>query len=955
MKVFLWARPFPVRLALAAVLAPLLSLLVVGSYALFETTAALERSAQDSHLHEVRLIAQSLRAGLEQPRTDLLELTQHPSLRRLSTKFYSRDAKMFGEVSAVFKSLVLRSNGIYRRVYWLDPQAQPLASSDPLGFVGRTQFELSALVNGASGLIGIPGQMSVYVAPVNAVLGSSSAKADYLQYALAIQTADRAVMGVLVLELNVSSLWRSSLKLNVNDSEPDQRLWLLSHQGWPVDTWPEVSGVTLPQDLAATLSVSEGVRSVLAAPGDTGPRMQAYARVRPEGQSSIRWTVLRDTPPGNGFEQLIAVRRTLLVLSLTGVFLSMLIVAWLTRPLVQGIQSLAVAAKRLGDGDFDVRLPKASNVELQLMTRAFRRMRTKLRSSKNEQVRTLSLLDTSQLLSRTGGWHLDLVNNRQHWTDATFALHDLSPRIDGRGLEVDEGLTYYKPAHRKLIRAAIDECIRHATPIDLEAELVGAKGNERWVRIVGIATRESGRTLNITGAIQDVTEAHKAQQQIQRLVFRDGLTELPNRRWVLDRLQAMLSDSREAGHQGALLYIDLDHFKNINDTKGHGTGDKVLIAASKRLLSCIPTGCELARLGGDEFVVTVPGEDCDTLVALSDAQRLAETILQTLDAPLETSDGNFTVGCSVGIGHYPKPKQTVDDLLREADTAMYRAKAQGRGQVVTFADSMRAEVEQRLAFQSDLKQALTLNQFQVFVQSQVNNVGETVGAELLIRWQHPVHGLVSPVHFIPVAEETGLIMPMGQWMLQNACSVIANWLGPRFPLSVNVSPKQFRQIGFVEQVAQTLETTGADGQWLILEVTEGLFMQDVDACAEVMRSIQKLGVRFSIDDFGTGYSSLSYLKRLPLYELKIDRTFVAGLPGESQDRAIVESVLAMAAALGLEVVGEGVETTEQAEALINLGCQRLQGYLYARPVALADWLTELQGTHGCVTKPLGVV
>lgn len=942
MKMSLWWRQFPIRLALVAVLAPLLPLLAVGWYALNETTTALERTVQDSRLHDVRLIAQSLQAGLEKPRTELLELAQHPSLRRMSTEFYAGDAKLFGEVTALLQSVVLRSNGLYQSVFWLSPQAQPLVSSDPLGTVGRIQYELHALVSGASGLVGIPGQMSVYVAPAASALGSTSGKAAHLQYALVIQTADRAVAGVLVLELNVPNLWRSSLNSNASYTEPDQKLWLLSHQGSALATWPEANGVTEPPDLAAVLSVNEGVRSVLAAPGTPGKRLQAYARVRPEGQSSVRWTVLRDTPPGSGFEQLTAVRRTLLVLLLTGLLFSMLLVAWLTRPMVQGIRTLAVAAKRLGDGDFDVPLPRTANEELRLMTRAFRRMRARLRRSIKEQIRTLTLLDASQHLARTGGWQLDLQNGRHHWTDATFDLHDLPPSADHKGLSLADGLRYYKPAYREVIQSAVDEAARHGTPIDLKAELVSAKGKERWVHIVGKATREGGRALAITGAIQDVTEAHQAQIQIQRLVFRDALTDLPNRRWILERLQTMMSDARDAGQQGALLYIDLDHFKNINDAMGHGTGDHVLMATAKRLQSCVSPGFELARLGGDEFVVAMPGVDGDPLVALGEAQRLAETILQKLDAPLETADGRFSVGGSVGVGLYPRPKQSVDDLLREADTAMYRAKAQGRGRVVTFADSMHAEVEQRLAFQSDLKQALNLHQLRVHVQPQVNSAGQTVGAELLMRWQHPVHGMVPPSHFIPQAEESGLILPMGRWMLQQACVALANWQGPRFPLSVNVSPQQFREAGFVEQVAQTLETTGADGQWLILEVTEGLFMQDVEACVDRMRALQALGVRFSIDDFGTGYSSLSYLKRLPLYELKIDRAFVRGLPGESQDSAIVQAVLAMASALGLEVVAEGVETTEQAQALIGLGCQRLQGYLYARPIELSDWLARLQ-------------
>ena len=937
MKHTCWHR-FQVRLVLVAVLAPLLPVMAIGWYALNQTTQALERTVYDRRLHDTRQIALRLTGGLEKPRTDLLEIARSPHLRRLLDNLQNSEPLETSEITSVLRSVALRSNGLYKRIYLLNMQAQPVANSDPLGTLGHLQDELKVLVNGASGLVGIPGQISVFVGSPFTAFDLSGQALNRVPFAVALQTSQSTVAGVLVLELDLSSLWRTALLNEDIGGSQAVRLWLLDNQAQVLAQWPPEANQVPPDGLQDMLSTNEGIRQIDDVSDWGTSALLAHARVRPIGQSAVRWTVLRQTPLDDDLTQLQKVHRTLLLLSLLAVAFSICLVAWLAHPLVSGLRSLSVAAKRLGEGEFDVPLPMAKDLELHQMTRAFRRMRARLRRSMVEQQRTMHLLFTSQRLARTGGWHIDLVHGRHYWTEETFALHDLPAPSDRRGLPIADGLRYYRPQYRPMIQQALDEAVQRGTPIDFKAELIGESGRLRWVHVVGSAIEQDGKRIAITGAIQDVTESQQTTAQIEKLAHHDTLTDLPNRRWILNQLHFLMAQALDTGQSGALLYIDLDHFKNINDAMGHGTGDLVLQGIAKRLLACAPLGMEVARLGGDEFVIAMPPTNADAEQTLVSARQLAHRILASLDEPLTVGEGRYAVGGSVGISLYPRASQSVDDLLREADTAMYRAKAQGRGRVVVFADAMHAEVEQRLAFQIALKQALQLDQLRAFVQPQVDVHGQLVGAELLMRWQHPVHGMVPPAQFIPQAEESGLILPMGQWMLMQACQALVDPRRPAVPLSVNVSPQQFRQPGFVDQVAEALAQTGADGRRLILEVTEGLFMQDVDACVDRMQALQAMGVRFSIDDFGTGYSSLSYLKILPLYELKIDRSFVRGLPGETQDHAIVQTILALAKSLGLEVVAEGVETPDQAKVLVDFGCHRLQGYLYAKPMALTDWV-----------------
>ena len=443
---------------------------------------------------------------------------------------------------------------------------------------------------------------------------------------------------------------------------------------------------------------------------------------------------------------------------------------------------------------------------------------------------------------------------------------------------------------------------------------------------------------------RDITERIASEERIEHLAFHDPLTGLPNRALLLDRLSQALAVARRTLHYGAVMFIDLDQFKNINEVYGHGFGDKVLNAVADVLRRCLREGDTVARLGGDEFVILLPG--------LSDDEETASGIVITIGEKLRTAleklgllEGQaYSATASIGISLFPRQGETVDDLIREADIARYRAKERGRNTLVFFEDDMQATITKRFAMEQALREAIKGNSLQLFLQSKVNRAGKVIGAEALVRWPHPVQGMIMPAMFIPLAEETGLIGGLGEWVLREACRLIVQLtaMGQSLHLAVNVSPRQFHQANFVAKVKDILAETGADPLYLTLEITESLLVERPEEVASRMLELTKLGIRFSIDDFGTGYSSLSYLKRLPLNELKIDKSFVQDIPQDSNDAALVETILSMAHHLGFEVVAEGVETDEQFVFLVDRQCEYFQGYLFHRPQPAQAWLASLK-------------
>ncbi|MBB6559406.1 diguanylate cyclase (GGDEF)-like protein/PAS domain S-box-containing protein [Acidovorax soli] len=472
---------------------------------------------------------------------------------------------------------------------------------------------------------------------------------------------------------------------------------------------------------------------------------------------------------------------------------------------------------------------------------------------------------------------------------------------------------------------------------DLELQRQRPDGSMHWISVSGVPVFDAEGVLRgYRGVGRDISERKQAELQIERLAFFDALTGLPNRRLLMDRLQrATVAVGRSHAH-GALLFIDLDNFKDLNDTLGHDTGDQLLVRVARRLSACVRESDTVARFGGDEFVVLLDGLHSDVAHASSEAATIAQNILVALGKPYDMEGTSHHSTPSIGIALFGQRPSTPDELLKHADLAMYQAKAAGRNTQRFFDPDMQAAVSMRAALEVDLRRGLNQRELLLYCQPVVDSSGKLLGAEALVRWNHPRRGLVLPGEFIPLAEQTGLILPLGQWVLEAACAQLVQWsrsaLTRPFFLSVNVSVRQFRQPDFVTQVLGALQASGANPERLRFELTESLLLTDVEDSIARMEQLRRHGVGFSMDDFGTGYSSLSYLKRLPLDQLKIDQGFVRDLQTDPNDAAIVRTILALARSLDLSVVAEGVETPGQFEFLQRHGCQAFQGYLFARPM-----------------------
>ena len=446
---------------------------------------------------------------------------------------------------------------------------------------------------------------------------------------------------------------------------------------------------------------------------------------------------------------------------------------------------------------------------------------------------------------------------------------------------------------------------------------------------------------NYVATFIDITLSKAAGDKIERLAFYDPLTGLPNRRLLHDRLKPALTSSHRSGRQGALLFLDMDNFKMLNDTLGHDMGDLLLQLVAKRLESCVREGDTVARLGGDEFVVLLEDLSELSLEAATQTKIIGNKILAILNQSYQLATHEYHSTPSIGATLFLGQEQSSEELLKQADIAMYQAKESGRNALRFFDPQMQATITARAALEEDLRLALKDNQFILYYQPQVNHNRQIIGAEVLIRWQHPLRGLVSPVDFIPLAEETHLILSIGQWVLRTACAQIKIWEGSEhtqhLQLAVNVSARQFYQADFVAQVNQTLDHNAINPDKLKLELTESLVLDDIEDTILKMNTLRKVGVRFSMDDFGTGYSSLSSLKKLPLDQLKIDQSFTRDISIDPDDTVIVQTIIAMANKLGIEVIAEGVETEAQRAFLEQHDCLLFQGYLFSKPVTIEQF------------------
>ena len=453
---------------------------------------------------------------------------------------------------------------------------------------------------------------------------------------------------------------------------------------------------------------------------------------------------------------------------------------------------------------------------------------------------------------------------------------------------------------------------------------------------------------NYVGTFTDISLSKNAEQKIADLAYYDPLTQLPNRRLMIDRMHHAMAASTRRASACALLFLDLDHFKALNDTLGHDMGDLLLQQVSTRLQDSLREGDTVSRFGGDEFVVLLEGLNVDEIEAATQAEDIAKKILSSIRKPYHLISQNYTCSTSIGIAVFNGHKFEVEDLLKQADIAMYQAKDDGRNTFRFFDPQMQLTITALAVLEKELNQAIEQQQFQLYYQIQIDSSNHAQGAEVLIRWLHPERGVISPLNFIPLAEKTGLILPIGQWVLDSACAQLKAWqhnpLTQDLILAVNVSAKQFHQDYFVQQVKDTIQRHDINPEKLRLELTESMLAVNINDIITKMDALSKLGFYFSLDDFGTGYSSLQYLKKLPLYQLKIDKSFVDNIVSDSSDQAIVRTIIAMAHSLDLKVIAEGVETKEQQQILLTEGCANYQGYLFSKPVPVNEFEELLRKT-----------
>jgi diguanylate cyclase (GGDEF)-like protein/PAS domain S-box-containing protein len=459
----------------------------------------------------------------------------------------------------------------------------------------------------------------------------------------------------------------------------------------------------------------------------------------------------------------------------------------------------------------------------------------------------------------------------------------------------------------------------------------------KWLTITAVKGDDGVVTHYVETHI-DITDRKSAEKEIHLLAFYDPLTQLSNRRLLMDRLHHALASSARIGRTGALLFIDLDNFKTLNDTLGHDIGDLLLQQVAQRLTSCVRDDDTVARLGGDEFVVMLENLSERPIEAAAQTEAIGEKILTSFRQPYQLDTKEYQGTTSIGATLFNGNSQTTDELMKQADIAMYQAKKAGRNTLRFFDQKMQDSITGRFSLEGELRKALGSQQFHLYYQIQVDSSNRPLGAEALIRWIHPLRGIVSPAQFIPMAEETGVILPIGLWVLETACAQLKAWekaaLTRDLVLAVNISAKQFHQAGFVAQVQAVVQHHAINPMRLKLELTEGMLLENIEDTITTMKALNEIGIQFSLDDFGTGYSSLQYLKRLPVDQLKIDQSFVRNIVTDSSDIAIVRTIIAMARSLDMAVIAEGVETEEQRQLLLKNDCTHYQGYLFSKPVPI---------------------
>lgn len=499
--------------------------------------------------------------------------------------------------------------------------------------------------------------------------------------------------------------------------------------------------------------------------------------------------------------------------------------------------------------------------------------------------------------------------------------------------------------HQSIFTGSMKDSFETGKEHRVEYQIVRpSDGEQRWIECRGkVVSETDGTRLKITGFVQDVTERKLFEERITHLAYYDSLTELPNRRFLIETLGKRLNNNAE--QYKAILYIDIDEFKSVNDSHGHEYGDELLQQVSHRIQQSIGRECFLSRLGGDEFVVITEELSILEREARSKVKSLADVILRVLSLPYNINNRVFHNSASIGISIFNDDKRTASELMTEADIAMFQAKSSGKSNACFYDARVQNEITQRIVLENELRNALDEDQFELYYQPQIDNENNLTGLEALLRWHHPEKGMLSPNYFISLAEDTGLIVPIGSWVLREAVKQLKTWRSScdykNVTVSVNVSYQQFRHPDFLNEVRRLVHENVIEPGALKLELTESMLVDDIEHMVLQMQTLKEMGVILSLDDFGTGYSSLQYLKKLPISQLKIDKSFVGGVESDVSSQSIVKTIILMAQSLGIELIAEGVETLEQRNYLLEHGCTAYQGYLYSRPLSSKD----LSGFH----------
>ncbi len=591
------------------------------------------------------------------------------------------------------------------------------------------------------------------------------------------------------------------------------------------------------------------------------------------------------------------------------------------------------------------------------------RLRYMLRASHamDDLAKSRENLADAQRLAGLSSWEWDLENNIVYWSKEIYQTFGMNE--DSVNSSSDSFWNLIHPEDREAVKAAFVAAIKAEKPYNQDYRIVLPNGVTQIIHVQGRTDYDSdGRALRMRGTIQDITERKRTEEQIRHLAFYDSLTSLPNRVLFKEQLSQALQAARREERYVAILFLDLDNFKRVNDTLGHTIGDLLLQDVAARLAQCVrgedsvarnpsaQPNSTVARLGGDEFTVLLA-----RIAHTQDAAKVAQRILQSLSAPIFVGGHELVISASLGIAMYPFDGEEIETLLKNADAAMYHAKSDGRGRYHFYNPSMNATALEKLNLERNLRKALEHREFVLYFQPMVQGTtGEVIGNEALLRWQHPERGLILPHDFIPLAEETGLIAPIGEWVIEAACRQNFEWQCaglPCVPVTVNLSSLQFHDPQLANKVANILQRTGLSPRHLTLELTESMLMQDSERNVTTLLELRKLGVQIAIDDFGTGFSSFNYLKRFPVDHLKIDQSFVRDITHDHGNAAIAMAIIAVARSLKLGVVAEGVETLEERDFLRANGAPDMQGFLFCQPQP-AESITALLKRRLQMTLPM---